>query len=252
MTGGFVIRSFSERLTCDDADAIVAIDVIRATTTAITAAANGQRCFIAPSIDAARGLSESLGGAWIAGELHGACPPGFDFDNSPAAIAALQDRTRPIVLLSTSGTRLMSQAGKQDEAFAACFRNARATAQALIAEGYERVALIGAESRGEFREEDQICCAWIGARLRKAGYSPADEYTSTLTLRWGSAVPHACLGSKSVDFLRRSGQTADLNFVLEHIDDLDFAARIQGNEVVVLRESPEGFNSRNKVELQCR
>ena len=28
-----------------------------------------------------------------------------------------------------------------------------------------RVAVIGAGSKGEFREEDQICCAWIAAGL---------------------------------------------------------------------------------------
>ena len=36
--------------------AIVAIDVIRATTTAITAAATGRRCFPAPTIEAALAL----------------------------------------------------------------------------------------------------------------------------------------------------------------------------------------------------
>ena len=48
--------------------AIVAVDVIRATTTAITAAATGRRCFPVPTIGAALDLAQELDHPLLAGE----------------------------------------------------------------------------------------------------------------------------------------------------------------------------------------
>src|SRR5215472_7881027 len=92
--------------------AIVAIDVVRATTTAITAVAAGRRCFIAPTIELAFDLSRRLGNALLAGEQGGTMPPGFDLNNSPVELLARTDVERPVVLLSSSGTRLCHHAAK--------------------------------------------------------------------------------------------------------------------------------------------
>ncbi|HEV2998884.1 MAG TPA: 2-phosphosulfolactate phosphatase, partial [Solirubrobacteraceae bacterium] len=85
--------------------AIVAIDVIRATTTALTAVACGRRLYPAGSIEAAVRLAADLDRPILAGELGGVQPYGFDLQNSPVQIEALEGSTRPIILLSTSGTR---------------------------------------------------------------------------------------------------------------------------------------------------
>ena len=45
------------------------------------------------------------------------------------------------------------------------------------------MAVIGAGSRGEFREEDQLCCAWVGDLLVEAGYEPADARTADVIAR---------------------------------------------------------------------
>src|SRR5262245_37406697 len=86
--------------------AIVAIDVVRATTTAITAVAAGRRCFIASTIEAALDLSRKLGNALLVGEQGGTMPSGFDLNNSPVEVLVRTDLERPIVMLSSSGTRL--------------------------------------------------------------------------------------------------------------------------------------------------
>ncbi len=83
--------------------AIVAIDVIRATTTAITAASLGRRCFPVPSIEAAVPLAARLERPLLVGELGGNMPYGFDLTNSPAQIAERSDVERPMILLSSSG-----------------------------------------------------------------------------------------------------------------------------------------------------
>ena len=51
--------------------------------------------------------------------------------------------------------------------------------------------------------------------------------------------PLACLPSRSVDFLKRTGRTADLDFILNHIDDLHSVFTVRGGEVLEIpRDQP--------------
>ena len=142
--------------------AVVAVDVIRATTTAITAAAAGRRCFPAPTIEAALALAQAFDNPLLAGESGGKMPAAFEMDNSPADLADRTDTDRPLVLVSSSGTKVIHEAGGCEAIYLACFRNYSALSD-YIAGRHDRVAVIGAGSLGEFREEDQICCALIAA-----------------------------------------------------------------------------------------
>jgi 2-phosphosulfolactate phosphatase len=212
--------------------AIVAIDVIRATTTAVTVRAAGRRCFAVSSLEAAWRLAKNLDDPLLVGEIEGRKPEGFDMNNSPAELALHAEPARPVILLSSSGTRLICEAAKCAETYLACFRNYSYAARAV--RRHPRVAVIGAGSRGEFREEDQMCCAWVSAELIKAGYRAQDRRTAELVARWSAAPPNACLVSKSVAYLRRSGQLNDLDFVLNHIDDLPAAFAVRDREVKML------------------
>ena len=210
--------------------AVVVVDVIRATTTAVTAVAGGRRCFPAPSVEAAKSLAHFFDAPLLAGESAGALPPGFEMDNSPAQVAGRKDTYRPLVLVSSSGTRAIHEAGRSDAVYLGCYRNYSALPDHL-AERHDRVAVIGAGSKGEFREEDQICCAWIAARLLGKGYSPGNRQTSTVADRWSDAPPDACLCSRSVDFLRQTNRLNDLDFILGHIDDIRSVFAVRQGEV---------------------
>lgn len=233
MRNSIVIGCFQEGAEIyRDGYAVVAIDVIRATTTAITAVAAGRRCFPVPSVEAALLLRRQLPNALLAGELSGDLPQEFELNNSPAEIATREDFDRPLVLLSSSGTKLIYAARQCNFAYLACFRNCASLSRYLI-DRHSRVALIGAGTRGEFREEDQICCAWIARKLVAAGYEREDERTSSIVDRWSTATVEACLCSKSVDYLRRSGQIRDLDFTLEHVNDLPHVFMMRDGEVVM-------------------
>ncbi len=214
--------------------AVVAVDVIRATTMAITAAATGRRCYPVDSLETALLLGAKLGDTLLAGEIKGESVPDLEMNNSPSELEARRDTYRPLVLLSSSGTRLILNARGCDMLYLSCFRNSLSTGCRIISEKHSRVALLGAGSRGEFREEDQICCAWIGALLLRAGYKPENDATMAVLDRWATAKPIACLVSKSVEYLRRSGQLADLRFILERIDDLDETFILRNNEVITV------------------
>jgi 2-phosphosulfolactate phosphatase len=211
--------------------AVVAIDVIRATTTAVTAVASGRRCFFSPSIEGAIHLAAHLDNPLLVGELGGNMPYGFDLNNSPAEIAARADIVRPMILVSTSGTQLLQNAGDCDAGYVACFRNYGAITDYLI-KRHSHVALIGAGSRGEFREEDQMCCAWIAEGLMKAGYKSENDRTIQVVTRWRGASVEACTLGNSAEYLRKIGQTRDLEFIVTHVNDLDSTFIVKRSEIV--------------------
>jgi 2-phosphosulfolactate phosphatase len=93
------------------------------------------------------------------------------------------------------------------------------------------VRILGADSRGEFREEDQLCAARIASALTTDGYRVADTPTEEVVQRFGQAPDDVFLMGKSAKYLRDTGQNEDLAFVLEHIDDLDRVFVLEGGEV---------------------
>jgi 2-phosphosulfolactate phosphatase len=215
--------------------AIVAVDVIRATTTAVTAAAIGWRVYPAGSIEASVRLAADLDRPILAGELGGVQPYGFDVQNSPTQIADLEESGRPIILLSTSGTRLIAEAVRHGVTYACCLRNADAQAAYLAGQSRD-VLILGADSRGEFREEDQLCAARVARALVRAGYGVADASTEDVIQRFGDAPDDAFLEGRSATYLRDTGQERDLAFVLEHVNDLDAVFVVDQGEV---RAAPE-------------
>jgi 2-phosphosulfolactate phosphatase len=233
MPGRVAVDSFVESAGLyRDGYAAVVVDVLRATTTAVTAAAAGRRCFPVPSIEAALPLAAKLDRPLLCGELGGNMPYGFDLNNSPAQIDGLHEPERPLILLSTSGTKLIHEAASAAEAvYVACLRNVTATARTL-AERHEKVAVLGAGTRGEFRQEDQLGCAWIARALVDAGFEPQDDRTDTIVRRWRESEVEAITASKSAEYLRNTGQLADLDFVLTHVDDLDSAYVFRDGEIV--------------------
>jgi len=216
-----------------DEVATVAVDVIRATTTAITAVTLGWRCFPVADLASAAATAERLEQPLLAGELGGNVPFGFDLDNSPAALVQRRDTWRDLVLLSSSGTRLLARQAGRTPIYAACLRNAAAQAEQLQ-RNHQHVALIGATSRGEFREEDQLCCARIAAALIRAGYEPLGE-TLEVVNRWHQApIDAAFAASHSVQFLAATGRTADLAFIRGHVDDLQTTFVVRDGELVMV------------------
>ena len=210
--------------------AVVVVDVIRATTTAVTAAAAGRRCFTAPTVEVALAIAAGVNDSLLAGESKGIMPASFELDNSPAQLADRSDTHRPLVLVSSSGTRVIHEASGCEAVYLSCFRNYSGLASYLVGR-HERVAVIGAGSKGEFREEDQICCAWIAGALMQYGYMPGSRQTSEVVHRWRDASANACLCSHSVDFLKRTGRVRDLDFILGHVDDLSQIFEVRNGEV---------------------
>jgi len=108
------------------------------------------------------------------------------------------------------------------------------TAQvARLAGRHERVAVIGAGARGQFRAEDQFTCARIAGGLADVGYRPSRP-TAELVERWRGAPVEVVAGGASADYLRRTRQVDELEFILAHVDDLDATFELNGRGLVMV------------------
>ena len=204
----------------DDSWAVVAVDILRATTTAVTIVWSGRRCLPVGSLEQAHDTAARLDRPLLVGELGGDLPEGFDLQNSPCTLEGLSDLERPVVLLSSSGTRIFGEAAEASAVYAACLRNLTAQVAHLAAH-HPRVAMIGAGAKGEFRREDQLGCAWMAEGLIAAGYHADGEETLEVIERWRGAPVEACAGGRSAEYLRRTEQLDDLDFVLSRVDVVD-------------------------------
>lgn len=212
--------------------AIVAVDIFRATTVIVTALACGHPIYPVSTVEEATLAGTRLNDPLLAGEQAGIKPDGFDLNNSPAAIEMLPN-CRPIVLVTSAGTKLLSEARGASSIYVACLRNMIATAAQLIGT-HRRIALIGAGTRGEARPEDQYTCARIAELLQSQGYMPEDQRTIAELSEWQGVAVQEMRSSPSADFLRGTNQLDDLEFVLSHVDDVDASAVFNGQQVSLL------------------
>ncbi len=223
-----------------DSHAIVVVDVIRFTTTVATALSVGRKVYPARTSDEAWSIAESLDSPLLAGELGGNVPYGFDMSNSPVQVAALRQvpcgqfcsPSRPIVLISSSGSQLLMEASGAADVYLGCLRNITALVS-YIADRHDRIAVIGAGTRGQFRREDQLCCAWIAKRLVDTGFEPANDETSGLINKWHGQSTEVIREGRSAQYLRRSGQVHDLEFVLHYQEDLQVVPKLENGSLLV-------------------
>ncbi len=115
--------------------------------------------------------------------------------------------------------------------YVACLRNYSAQVAHLAAR-HPTVAVIGAGTKGEFREEDQLCCAWIADGLLAAGYEPENHETTAIIERWRGVPVDVITKGASAEYLRRTDQHRDLQYILTHIDDLDGVYRYERGQIV--------------------
>lgn len=223
------IRHITDEMPLPAADAFVVVDVIRASTTAVTSALLGRDCYPVRSVEEARRVAATLPEPLLAGEVHGDQPEGFDLQNSPVALAARVDVERPVVLLTTSGAPTMCRAEEAAPTWIGSLRNVGPTADAL--RGVARVAIL-AVSPDELRIEDAICAARLARAL--GGGEGSDDETMRLEATYGDLPLDRIRTGKSAAYLRRSGQVDDLEFILRHIDDVDAPCAMAGGRVAMM------------------
>ena len=213
---------------------IVAVDVLRATSTIVVALERGAKEVIPCAEVAEAETFRGQPGILLAGERKGEMIPGFDFTNSPDDLSREELSGKCIVLTTSDGTRLITQASDAEVVFAASTLNHEAVAAAILEFG-GNWALIGAGSSGDFRPEDKVGCALVGKTLLESGYfrknEGLDAFIREFTTNWASII----LNSLSVQKLHKIGRAADVKFVIEKTNMYRSTPRVvkRGNLVTI-------------------
>jgi 2-phosphosulfolactate phosphatase len=143
--------------------AAVAIDVLRATSTIITALGNGADTVV-PVLQPEEAFQVAKDNPdrqfVLGGERKSVVIPGFHLGNSPLEYTHSRVEGHPVLFTTTNGTRAIRRAGAADEVYIAAFLNAPAVAAALTARGLD-VAICCAGTHDQFSLEDAACAGAI-------------------------------------------------------------------------------------------
>lgn len=146
----------------------VVVDVIRATSTIVTALANGARAiYPTVSTEEAIKLASSLGrdDVLLCGERKGIKIEGFDLGNSPSEFVSETVEGKRLVMSTTNGTRAFLAAGGAERALAASFLNLAAVVDALA--DAEDVVIVCAGKEDHFSLDDAVCAGHLVRELQE-------------------------------------------------------------------------------------
>ena len=176
MNGSSDIRRLHRLRAAEARGVAVVIDVIRAFSVAAYAFGGGATGIrLVRTVEEALALREREPGALLAGEVGGRLIAGFDYNNSPARLAAAEAHVRGRVLIQRTGagTQGAVDAANADHLLCCGLVNARATADyaaVLAARGSGTITLLTTAAPVEEMAipaiEDDVCADYLEARLR--------------------------------------------------------------------------------------
>ncbi len=93
-----------------NSDIAIGVDVLRASSSIVTALANGAECvIITSSVKKAKKLKKSIPNSILAGERNTVKIKGFDVGNSPSEMSKCNLRDKTVILTTTNGTKLLKK-----------------------------------------------------------------------------------------------------------------------------------------------
>ena len=141
------------------------VDVLRASTTMVTALAHGCRALLpVAEVAEARARAREVPDALLAGERGGDPPAGFDLGNSPLEFTAERVGGRTIVFTTSNGTRALLAARPAVAVAVAGFVNLTAAADWAVGQGRDLVVVCAGEL-GARSVEDEACAGLLVDRV---------------------------------------------------------------------------------------
>ncbi len=150
-------------------DIAVVADVLRATSTIVTALANG--CEMVLPVEHVQEAREAAAQhakdkVILGGERRGKLIDGFDFGNSPQDYAPEAVGGRVVITTTTNGTKALVYSARAKESLVLSFLNMSAIRDYIIEKDRD-VALIAAGIYGKYSIEDSVCCGMLLHELIK-------------------------------------------------------------------------------------
>jgi 2-phosphosulfolactate phosphatase len=144
-----------------EAETVVVIDVLRSFTTTAVALAQGALA-VYPVEDTAsvKSICTTLDDAVSVGAFAGGAPvPGFDFGNSPSALANVAMNGRNVVISTAAGVRGLHLFSKAAHLYAVSLVCAKATVDAIRKSGDENVCFVVTGEWSDRDGDEDIACA---------------------------------------------------------------------------------------------
>lgn len=217
--------------TCEHAAGIVvAIDVLRAFSTAAYAFGSGaESILLTGSVEEALALKQRFPHALLMGEVNGLPIPGFDFGNSPTLIAQQDLHRRQLIQRTSAGTQGIVRSQNAGLLLASSLCCAGATAKWIRrhAARFARLTFVITGQRPPaWGDEDAACADYIETLLK--GQQP--DTAAIIQRVRSSPAGQVFLDENKPDF-----PASDLEHCLA-IDRFDFAMQVEkGDGLMVMR-----------------
>ncbi|HUI10572.1 MAG TPA: 2-phosphosulfolactate phosphatase [Bacteroidota bacterium] len=224
---------------------VVAIDVLRASTTIVTALVNGAREIIpVATVESAVKISGNLFGDVIllGGERNGKMIEGFNLGNSPSEYTADRVRGKAIIFSSTNGSQALVRARYAKELYVCGFVNVGTVAEALASPGRD-FTIVCAGNNGMLSIEDSVCAGMLVARVSAAADAPPELADGALAARtlyrtFGRGILKMMRSSDHGRHLQEIGFGDDLK-TCAGVDTLGVLPQLDGN-VIRLKTAAQG------------
>jgi len=162
------------------------VDVLRASTSIVTALAHGARKVIpVETPKEAEEMAKALPAETVllCGERESVRLPGFDLGNSPMEYKEDIVRDKELIFTSTNGSRTMLKAQTADDVFVGGFVNMSALIRRLTADDKDSLIACSGHNGG-FCLEDGVCAGMIVDRLKKEMPQDAMEIGDEALAAW--------------------------------------------------------------------
>ena len=221
---------------------VVVIDVLRASTTIVTALANGAKEIIpVSSVESAVKISGNLFGDVIllGGERNGKLIEGFNLSNSPQEYTEEVVKNKSIIFSTTNGSRALVKSRYAKNLVVACFVNVSRVVE-FLREINTDLSIVCAGKQGAFCLEDAVCTGMIIHMLREAGKDDlilSDAAVASLTLHKSFAKNIMTMIKKSEhgQYLAEIGYGDDLK-ICAGVDTCAMLPVLSGNVLKLKKE----------------
>lgn len=160
-------------------DLIIAVDVLRSSSSIVNALANGAKAVIpTETLKEAYELHEQHPDYLLAGERKGRKPKGFDLGNSPLEFVRDVVGGKTVSMTTTSGTAALVRCRKAEHVLVGAFLNVEAvagkTAEIAQRKGLN-ISFVLAGEKGLFSLEDFLCAGAIASKFPSSGLELSDK-----------------------------------------------------------------------------
>ena len=198
---------------------VVVVDILRASSTIVTALAQGCKRFIPIfSINEARNVVNDLKKeeVLLCGERKGVKIQGFDLGNSPCEYTRKIVKDKKIVFTTSNGVKTMEMIGNTSKIIICSFLNLKAICNYCLNFNGDIVVVCSGKN-GMFSLEDAVCAGMLFDSLKKKSLKLIPETDANITVqtlykKYANNILRMLKNSQHGQFLEGIGLESDLEY----------------------------------------